>query len=163
MRGAPFGDADDHMAAAQVLDHRRGDVAGMGARRCLMTILSTQPYRRTGDDLADPVQQCRRRTDQQIGRERSAPRLRSRSSARASTPSARRPFIFQLPAINVRRDMPSPLFPGVPNASVTTLAATGKEMTYTCVILMDAGIGCDGSRGIVARSEGGRGGPPPGV
>ena len=100
MIGAAFGMADDDVAAAGIGQHRGRDVAGMGAAGLGMAVL-----RRRGD--AAPSSALADRRNQVAGGQISISREAGRRltpasrSARAS-PSAGRPFIFQLPAISGR-------------------------------------------------------------
>jgi hypothetical protein len=61
---------DDDVAAAGIGQHRRGNVAGMGAGRLGVAVLGPERDRRAGQQLGRQEQQGRRRADQQICRQR---------------------------------------------------------------------------------------------
>ena len=82
--------------------HRRADFAGERALGFVIAVLGAQADRRTVDRLADRFQIEARRADGHIDRRR-ARRPSPRSPPASATPSARVVFIFQLPAMNLRR------------------------------------------------------------
>ena len=101
--GAPLGMADDHVAGAAVAQHLGGDVAGMGAACLGVAVLAAdqhaacprRPRRPPGP--ASPAGRPARR-----GRVQPACFTPSATPLASASASARRPFIFQLPAISGR-------------------------------------------------------------
>ncbi len=67
MVGAPFGMADDGVAAAQFRQHLGGDVAGMRARRRGMAILRAELHGAPREGVRDGNQMDERRADQNLG------------------------------------------------------------------------------------------------
>ena len=67
MIGAPFGVADNHRLAAQFGQHRRANVAGMGAGGGRVTVLRAQGDRAGSQGRTHRRQPWERRADQQIG------------------------------------------------------------------------------------------------
>ena len=68
MIGPPLGMADNDISRAEILDHRRRDIAGMGASLIHMAILGTKGDGAVGKHGRDRRQKGRRRADQQISR-----------------------------------------------------------------------------------------------
>ena len=102
----PLAVPEDHVGAADVDQHRAGDLAGEGPRRLPVHVLRAQADRRAFQDLVDPARG--RRTGGQTATCTSVagPRPVLTPSARATAASVVVGFIFQLPAISRVRMRP---------------------------------------------------------
>ena len=67
MTGTPLAVAENDIAAAEVGQHDRSNVAGMRTRTVGVAILAAEGNGAPGKGFAHRRQQCGRRTDQQIG------------------------------------------------------------------------------------------------
>ena len=98
---AALGVADDHVAAAELGQHRRRHLAGVGARLVRRAVLRAPGDGRAGEQLAAAARGTgTARTRPHRSAMRRAP---TSSSASSAALAARLPFIFQLPTTSLRR------------------------------------------------------------
>jgi len=85
--GAPLGVAEDDMAAAEIGQHGRADIAGVGALLGAMAVLGAQKDRTAGDFFRYGHQKMERRADQKFTGRRLVPQLGGEIARKAATRS----------------------------------------------------------------------------